>query len=393
MRRKNPATGKLENITDDKGKPLYHANWRTLILNHRGRRKTYTFGTNRILAQKQADMLEVREREIRNGIRPRPTIDKKYEVRPFDDVCAEYFIWGKARGGKRNMPWDDDYAEKKKRTLVFWRDCLNLERLRDLNGILPKVEAVCHKMLADGKAGKTVSNTAQSLTSFIKWCMKRKYLLEDPLLELGKFDTTPRTIRRAMTADELRALLTHCADHRRLLYEVAFCSGLRGDELRRLEPEMLDRDECAIRIPKHIDKGRKDRLQYIPAALMTRLVDFVKAEEAPEIYARTYHSQGNREGKKKPPENPLLYVPRNSSTMLKRDLAAAGIPVMTPKGKLDFHALRTAYINFVIDIAPDVKTAQELARHETAHMTLNVYGRAKEERCRAVVESVGSIIL
>lgn len=379
-------------MVDDKGKPLHHPNWRTLIVTHRGRRKTYTFGTNWVLAQKQADMLEIREREIRNGIRPRPTIDRKYEIRPFDDVCREYFVWGTARGGKRNMPWDDEYADKKKRALAFWRDCLGLERLRDLNGILPKVEAECHKMLADGKAGKTVSNTVQSLGSFIKWCLKRKYLLEDPLLELGKFDISPRTIRRAMTQDELRALLDNCADHRRLLYEVAFCTGLREDELRRLEPEMLDREECAIRIPRHIDKGRKDRVQYIPAALMVRLVEFAEAGEAVAIYRRTYHCQGVREGRKKPPENPLLYVPRNSATMLKRDLATAGIPVRTPKGKLDFHALRTAYINFVIDIAPDVKTAQELARHETAHMTLNVYGRAKEERCRSVVERVGELV-
>lgn len=378
-------------MVDDKGKPLFHANWRTLIVNHRGRRKTYTFGTNRLFAQKQADMLETREREIRNGIRPRPTIDKKYELRPFDDVCQEYYAWGNARGGRRNMPWDADFAEKKKRALTYWRTRLGLERLRDLRDVLPKVEAICHQMLADGKTGKTVSNTVQSLTSFIKWCLKRKYLLDDPLAELGKFDISPQTIRRAMTPDELRALLTYCAVHRRLLYEVAFCSGLRENELRQLEPHMLDPEECAIRIPKHIDKGRKDRLQYIPAALMTRLLEFAESGEALEIYKQTNRGRA-RTGKKKPPKNPLLYVPTNSATMLKRDLAAAGIEAMTTKGKLDFHALRTAYINFVIDIAPDVKTAQELARHETVNMTMNVYGRAKEERCRAVVESVGSLV-
>lgn len=155
---------------------------------------------------------------------------------------------------------------------------------------------------------------------------------------------------------------------------------------------MLDREECAIRIPKHIDKGRKDRVQYIPVALLARLVAFVEAGGAKKIYARTYRYHSERKGKKKPPKNPLLYVPTNSATMLKKDLEAAGIPSVTPKGYLDFHALRTAYINFVLDVAPDVKTAQELARHETAGMTLNVYGRAKEERCRAVVESVGNLV-
>ena len=392
IRRINPATGKMENAFDAKGKQLFHPNWRTDIVNHQGRRKTYTFGTNKFLAQKQADMLETREREIKNGVRAAPTPEDENRLRPVGDVFQEYFAWGLARGGKRNMPWDDEYADKKKRNLSLWGTCLHLETLGDIYGILPKVEKECHSMLHGGNVGKTVSNKVLDLRAFISWCKKRKYLTEDPLSELGKFDTTPTKIRRAMTAEELRALLTHCAPHRRLLYEVGFCTGLREDELRQLEPHMLDREECAIRIPKEIDKARKARVQYIPAALMERLVAFVASGEAKKIYARTYRQQGEREGKKAPPANPLLYVPTNSATSMKKDLMAAGIPIETPKGVLNFHALRTAYINFVLDVAPDVKTAQELARHETADMTLNVYGRAKEDRCRSVVESVGSIV-
>jgi hypothetical protein len=133
-------------------------------------------------------------------------------------------------------------------------------------------------------------------------------------------------------------------------------------------------------------------VQYIPAALMERLAAFVESGEAKNLYKRFYHNQGKRPERKEPPANPLLYVPTNSATSMKKDLKAAGIPIETPKGVLNFHALRTAYINFVLDVAPDVKTAQELARHETADMTLNVYGRAKEDRCRAVVESVGSLV-
>ena len=392
VRRKNPETGKEENAVDSKGKTLYSANWRTLIVDHEGKRKTYTLGTDKAQAQKQADMLEQREREIKNGVRAKPVVADQNAERSFEEVCQEYFKWGRARGGKNNMPWDDEYADKKERALTFWRTFLSLEKLGDLYGILPRVEKECHRMLEDGYAGKTVAHQAQALSSFIKWCKKRKYLTEDPLAELGKFDTSPKKIRRAMIRDELRSLLELCAAHRRLLYEVAFCTGLREDELRQLEPEMLDREECAIRIPKHIDKDRKDRVQYIPAALMERLVAFVAAGEAKKIYARTYKQQGERKGKKKPPKNPLLYVPTNSATMLKRDLKVAGIPYETQKGVLNFHALRTAYINFILDVAPDVKTAQELARHATAEMTLNVYGRAKEDRLRAVVESVGQIV-
>ena len=61
--------------------------------------------------------------------------------------------------------------------------------------------------------------------------------------------------------------------------------------------------------------------------------------------------------------------------MLKIDLEVAGIPQHTPKDKLDFHACRVAFINLILDqgqVTP--KEAQELARHSTLDLTMNVYG-------------------
>lgn len=78
--------------------------------------------------------------------------------------------------------------------------------------------------------------------------------------------------------------------------------------------------------------------------------------------------------------------------MLKKDLAAAGIPFETEEGRLDFHALRTAYINFLIDLGANVKTTQELARHATVATTLNIYGRAKKDKSREVVEALGALL-
>lgn len=130
----------------------------------------------------------------------------------------------------------------------------------------------------------------------------------------------------------------------------------------------------------------------IPSAIMARLMAFVESGEVFTHYNKAYCQQGKREGKKTPPANPLLYVPQNSATMLKKDLEAAGIPPVTDKGYLDFHALRTAYINFVLDSGANVKTTQELARHSTSDMTMNVYRRARDEKMRQAVESVGDML-
>ncbi len=77
--------------------------------------------------------------------------------------------------------------------------------------------------------------------------------------------------------------------------------------------------------------------------------------------------------------------------MLKVDLKKAGVALSNEKGKLDFHALRTAYINFVLRSNVDPKTMQTMARHASFDMTLNVYGRDEEELCHAAAESVGRL--
>jgi site-specific recombinase XerC len=92
------------------------------------------------------------------------------------------------------------------------------------------------------------------------------------------------------------------------------------------------------------------------------------------------------------PENPLLFVPQHAVRMLNDDLERLGIPKRTGEGKLDFHSLRTAYINLLIETSSDIKNVQELARHSTVQLTYNVYGRGKKEVQHATVEAAYDLI-
>ncbi len=58
------------------------------------------------------------------------------------------------------------------------------------------------------------------------------------------------------------------------------------------------------------------------------------------------------------------------------------------KGKLDFYALRTAFISWSIEAGASVKEAQELARHSDPRITMNVYAKAKNQRLADVVDKV-----
>ena len=90
----------------------------------------------------------------------------------------------------------------------------------------------------------------------------------------------------------------------------------------------------------------------------------------------------------------LLYVPGQAAKIMSKNLAVAGIPEQTASGKLDFHALRTAFVNLVFEygqVSP--KEAQDLARHSTPDLTFNVYGRSREGRLVEAVERVAQAVL
>tara|TARA_Y100000588_G_scaffold379123_1_gene460763 strand:+ start:102 stop:521 length:420 start_codon:yes stop_codon:yes gene_type:complete len=111
--------------------------------------------------------------------------------------------------------------------------------------------------------------------------------------------------------------------------------------------------------------------------LVERLQTFAETGEATRLYKANY----KRGGVDKPiPDRPLLCVPTQGTRWLFKDLEKAGIPKVTPKGKLDLHACRVAFINLVMEtgqVTP--KEAQELARHSNLDLTMNNYGRGRED--------------
>ena len=71
----------------------------------------------------------------------------------------------------------------------------------------------------------------------------------------------------------------------------------------------------------------------------------------------------------------------------------AEIEKLTPLGKLDFHALRTAYINFVLqDPTLSPPDMQDMARHGSLDMTKTVYGRARADRMRDAAQRISEEI-
>ena len=193
-----------------------------------------------------------------------------------------------------------------------------------------------------------------------------------------------------MTPDEIVRLLAVCPLHRRLLYETACLSGLRVNELRHLTTDHLDLERGGLLLDAQWTKNRKSGYQPVPKALAQRLHAFAESGEPARLYTRNLRRGGSQNTA---PDNPLLYVPSHPAKILDQDLVAAGIPKRMAGGKLDFHALRTAYVNLVFEygqVSP--KEAQDLARHSTPDLTFNVYGRTRDERLSEAVERLAEAV-
>ena len=334
-----------------------------------GKQRFFAGTTKKAETEQMAARLEDEHRQIRLGYRPAPKSADKHRATPIQEVVAEYMAWGRSQGGRGGRPWSAEHARKRTDTLAWWVKQLGLTVLSDLDGVLPRVEQALRGLQEAKKAGKTLQIYREALGAFCHWGVTRGYLIDDPLKGSVSFDTTPKTVRRAMTVAEIQLLLTKCSPKHRLLYEVAFTSGLRAGELRALRVKNLDTERRGVYLDAAWTKNRKPGFQPLPTALVERL-----AEEAAG----------------KAPDDPLLFVTRHPACAIKRDLKLAGIPRWTPEGKVDFHACRTAYVTLVLETGCSVKEAQSLARHATPNLTMNTYGRSRQDRLSELAEAVGN---
>ena len=369
-----------------------HPKWRFQYTDWQGRRRTGTAYTSKTETAKLAAKIQREHDEIRKGYRTAPKSSSKHKARPFAEVAAEYQSWGESKGGRGGRPWDVKHAGNRKAALAWWRERLSLEALGDVEGVLPRAEKALRELQNAGRAGKTLNGYKEALATFCRWCVTQGYLSENPLRGMTAFDTTPKSERCAMTPDEIRKLLDVTPKHRRPLYEVAFTTGLRVNELRCLKTSDLDERRGGLILHAEWTKNRKPGFQPLPLELVTRLKAFVESGQAREIYETCFGKGSGRP--ERIPKEPLLYVPSHTARDLYKDLASAGLPKYKPgEGKIDFHAARVAYATMVDEAGATEKQAQSLVRHEKPTLTYGRYVKARESRLGEIAEAVGEAVL
>ena len=355
-------------------KPLSSGRYRAGFTDHNGKRRTFVGVPSRTATRQAVEARELEEREISLGLRAAPGEAARHAERPIAEVVEEYLDFGKSQGGKHGRPWARSHARGRAAYLAWWTAALDLETLGDLadTDILGRAQrAVQGKIQNAGRGGKTCAAYRESLMAFCSWCCKMKYLAANPVGDWPGYDTTPLVKRRCLTREEIGALLAASPPERGLVYEVALASGLRANELRSLRVGNLDPVAGGLCLESRWTKNREGGLQPLARGLVERLA---------------------KEAEGKPDTAPLLKTTSHMDRAFRLDRERAGIDRDAFGGRCDFHSLRVAYCSTVIECGASVKEVQMLARHSTPSLTMNVYGRARQERGNELAEAVGAVV-
>ena len=364
----NPATHKREFVLDKKGKKIPHPRWRSGYVDWRGKRRVITGYTSRKETEQMVLQIQTQNDLVRRGVLPPPKAVDSYATRSFPEVAEEYLSWGESQGGRGGRPWAEKHYKVREAQLSWWEDRLGLKTLFDLIGVLPKVERLLRELQDEGRAGKTLSSYVDTLNSFCNWCIDRGYLDINPLVHLGKFDKTPRIQRRAMTQEEKSRLFKVIPENRRLYISFSLSTGLRAKEIRDLRVSDLNHDLHAINLRPEITKNRKTGIQRLNRELFAQLVESAKGKQ---------------------PADALFFVPSHTAREMDKYFILARIEKHNAKGKVDFHACRTAFVTNVYEAGANDKEAVVMARHSTPVLTSNIYARASDQRLDEIAEKVG----
>jgi integrase len=207
--------------------------------------------------------------------------------------------------------------------------------------------------IREGMGQATANHYLDAVNAFCNWCVGQRRLERNVLNCVAKVPVLePKKVRRALSADELRALLD-AAPNRRLVYLTAAYTGLRRNELKQLQWGDVSLDEMKIRLRAATTKAKRADSIDIPQHLVKEL-------------------QQARPNTAQPMDKVFSGVPKLKTFY--RDLRLAGI---NPKGAdgrcVDFHALRVSFGTMLAMNGVPVRAAMALMRHTDIRLTTRVY--------------------
>jgi integrase len=203
---------------------------------------------------------------------------------------------------------------------------------------------------------KTQNQFLDHLRAFCNWCVEVERLPANPVAKVQKVDGTTdvRRARRALTAEEVAALLKAVLPVHRLCYRFLLSTGLRRQEVADLVwgDVRLNATRPFLKLRAVATKAR--RADALP----------LRADLADELRAQR--------GEAGDTDKVFAAVPTIEEH--KAYLTAAGIAYKDDQGRVaDFHALRHTFGTSLSAAGVAPREAMELMRHTDMRLTMGVY--------------------
>ena len=207
-------------------------------------------------------------------------------------------------------------------------------------------------------AAKTLKDNLDSARAFIKWMMQCELTETNPLSKVVQVKTAGKRVRlrRALTVDEMSRLLA-VSDKRSFGYLTAYFTGLRRGELKKLQwgDVHLESSPPFLLVRASTTKNGKRADIRLHEELAG---EFLKRHEADSSLGELVFKTGEIA----------------SMEMMRKDLAAAGIPYIDGQGHYaDFHALRGTLNTHLAINNVDPQIRQKIMRHSDIRLTLDTY--------------------
>jgi integrase len=200
-----------------------------------------------------------------------------------------------------------------------------------------------------------------------------------------RLDDDRRVQRRALTEDEASWLILATSGYyrpssmgavaRAMMYRLMLGSGLRTSEARSLlVSDIIRRDDgrVMLKLPGLTTKNSKDALIPLANGFGTDLRNWLTDRDyGGLVFPR---------------------LPAKPARVFRGDLEHANIDRLDERGRIvDLHALRYTYITQLVHAGVDPKTVQQLARHSTIQLTMDVYAQVVDGAGEQAVDKLPSL--
>ena len=227
-----------------------------------------------------------------------------------------------------------------------------------------------------GHSATTVARKLAAIRALLRVLVAAGVRQDNPA-ELLHSPKKPRHLPRVLKPDEVAALLDRIPAggplelRDRALFELAYGSGLRAQELVSLRLDSLDFDSETVRV---LGKGQKTRLVPV-GEYARRALELYLARGRPSLF---------------PPgaEEPMLFLSKSGRGLSTSDvrrrlrtwarLVAASSPALVDAHP---HALRHSFATHLLEGGADLRAIQELLGHASISTT-QVYTRVESGRLR-----------